>query len=573
MKKVLLLSAVAAMSAAAVNAIEPQVLENVTINRLSPDGHIGVSDMYGAVTIFDFANDVTYEYGMDETTGASYATGNGNSISSTGIVVGSFGDTTPAYWENGEWKMLPVGEVNGVYCANGVSADGSVICGYVPSATTGETLYLPAIWTRNADGTYGDYKILPYPTKDFTGRAPQNILAICVSDDGKTVAGQVVDYQGFMIQPIVFRLNDKDEWEYELIHPELINVSNTEFPEWKDEPYNPVPKDFMTPENKEAYEEAYQVYVDSWYDETLKPNPADYMTPEEIAAFNEAADIYNEWVALVGEMSLAIQDLQDNGAAMFEQNNVFLSANGKYYATTACLFEPSEDGWPVEKYVPYLFDLETNEYKQYPYDSNIVTSFVSDNGDLLAATKMDMWTVAPTQGYILKKGEDAFMPLVDYLAYSPATVDWMKENMSHDGVATGEYDEEGSLILEDNYMITGVPTASSDMSIIATWTKSDLWDIENWEKPAAYSYLLTPGLNPTGIALPVGGANLAIAIVDGAIMLNGDAVSVAVYDLNGRLVMNVANPGTKVETTLASGFYIVKAVAANGEAVTVKAAL
>lgn len=86
MKKVLLLSAVAAMSAAAVNAIEPQVLENVTINKLSPDGNLAVSDMYGVVTIFDFANDKTYEYGMDETTGISYSTGNGNSISSARLM-------------------------------------------------------------------------------------------------------------------------------------------------------------------------------------------------------------------------------------------------------------------------------------------------------------------------------------------------------------------------------------------------------------------------------------------------------------------------------------------------------
>lgn len=568
MKKVLLLSAVAAMSAAAVNAIEPQVLDDVMITKLSPDGNLAVSDMNGVVTVFDFANDKTYEYGMDEETYVSYTTGLGNAISSTGIIVGGKGDENPAYWENGEWKMLPVSEVSGVYGPNGITPDGGVICGIVPSTSTGATTILPAIWTRNDDGSYSDYKILPHPSKDFSGRDPQYITAVCISNDGKTIAGQIQDYSGMLPQPIVYRMNDKNEWEYELIHPEMINVGNVEFPEWSPEPYRPEPEDFMTPENLAAYEEAYQTYIQNGYNPDLMPYPSEYMTPEEIAAFEEAAAIYNEWLEKDNAIGDIVWSLPDEGAAMFVYNNVALSGNGKYYGTTAQFIIDGE-----YKYMPIIFDLETGDFTKHSADKDISITFVADNGNALAGTVMDYLSISPMQAYALKSGEDTFVPLIDFLAYSPVTVDWMKKNMSHDGVATGEYDEEGSLILEDNYMITGMPTANADMSVIATWTTSDLWDIDNWEKPFAYSYLLTPGLNPTGIALPVDGANLAIAIVDGAIMLNGDAASVAVYDLNGRLVMNVANPGAKVETTLASGFYIVKAVAANGEAVTVKAAL
>lgn len=568
MKKVLLLSAVAAMSAAAVNAIEPQVLDDVMITKLSPDGNLAVSDMNGVVTIFDFANDKTYEYGMDEETYVSYTTGLGNAISSTGIIVGGKGDENPAYWENGEWKMLPVSEVSGVYGPNGITPDGGVICGIVPSTSTGATTILPAIWTRNDDGSYSDYKILPHPSKDFSGRDPQYITAVCISNDGKTIAGQIQDYSGMLPQPIVYRMNDKNEWEYELIHPEMINVGNVEFPEWSPEPYRPEPEDFMTPENLAAYEEAYQTYIQNGYNPDLMPYPSEYMTPEEIAAFEEAAAIYNEWLEKDNAIGDIVWSLPDEGAAMFVYNNVALSGNGKYYGTTAQFIIDGE-----YKYMPIIFDLETGDFTKHSADKDISITFVADNGNALAGTVMDYFSISPMQAYALKSGEDTFVPLIDFLAYSPVTVDWMKKNMSHDGVATGEYDEEGSLILEDNYMITGMPTANADMSVIATWTTSDLWDIDNLEKPFAYSYLLTPGLNPTGIALPVDGANLAIAIVDGAIMLNGDAASVAVYDLNGRLVMNVANPGAKVETTLASGFYIVKAVAANGEAVTVKAAL
>lgn len=366
MKKVLLLSAVVAMSAAAVNAIEPQVLDDVTINKLSPNGNWGTSDMYGTVTIFDFANDEKYVYTEDYENpekSISCTIGNGNAISNSGVIVGCLNyGMTPAYWENGEWKMLPVGEIDGQYSADAISADGSVICGYVSNA--GETSILPAVWCRNADGTYGDYKILPHPTTDLTGRAPQYITAVCISNDGKTVAGQIQDYRGSMPQPIVYRLNDKNEWEYELIHPELINVNNTEFPEWKEEPTYPKPENFMTPENLAKYEEAYRIYEENGYKDELEPNPADYLSAEELAAYYVAENEYNEWVTLCNEVNEALFGLMDAGAAMFVYNNVFLSGNGKYYGATAQVEIPSEGFYPETKYIPYIFNLETGEYKK-----------------------------------------------------------------------------------------------------------------------------------------------------------------------------------------------------------------
>lgn len=587
MKKILLLSAAAALGTAGANALEPQVFENVTIKMLSPDGNMGVSSMYGAVTIFDFANNKTYEYGSDEggvfsdgfgddTSFITYNIGNGNCISSTGIVVGGLGDDVPAYWENGEWKMLPTGDVTGVYSAHGISADGSVICGNVPSVTTGEITVLPAVWIRKGDGTYGDYVILPYPEKDFTGRDPQYITAVSISADGKTIAGQVVDYRGSMPCPIIYRVNDKDEWEYELVHPELLNVSNLEFPEWENEPYCPQAVDFMSPENREAYDEAFQNFVDNGYDPNLNPDPRDYMTAEQIAEFEAAAAIYNKWVVLCSEFNEIMGKLQDSGAPSYVFNSVTISSNGKYLGTTAEFFEPSEEvgGWPEERTVPCIFNLETGENRTYPFDSDIILTFVSDNGDALAGTKLDFFgSVAPTLAYALKAGEDSFGPLVDFLSYSQPTVDWMKKNMSHDGVIVGVGDDYQN-ILEDNYMVTGMPIANADMSVIVTWTSSDLWDIDNWEKPSAYSYLLVPGTkNPAGVTVPTVGETLEISVVDGTIVVNGEAASVEVYDLNGRVVMSVANPGASVETSLASGLYIVKAVAANGETVTVKAAL
>ena len=571
MKKVLLLS-VAAISAVTASAVKSQVFEDLTINKLSPDGSIGASDMYDTLTILDLENNKRYDYTGDGEVGNSYSLGNGNPISSTGIVVGCMNYEIAAYWEAGEWKMLPMGDEVGVYGVNGISADGKRMCGIVPSTKTGETTTLPAVWTRNDDGTYGMYEILPHPTADFTGRDPQYITAVCISDDGKTVAGQVLDYMGMMAQPIVYRLNDKNEWEYELIHPELLNVNNTEFPEWSEGPDYPSPENYMSPEEKEAYDEAYNDYLNSGYDPEKYPKYEDFLTPEEIAEWQKDADIYNEWVSLNNEFVELIYALQNDGAALFEYNNVCLSANGRYYGSTAEeLIFTEGNYYPESNNVPYIFDLETGEYKKCSADVNLVMSFIADNGDALAGTPLDFLSISLSQAYALKNGTDKFIPLVDFLADSQETVKWMTENMSHDGVIVGT-DENYQFILEDNYMVTGVPTSNADMSIIATWTTTDYWDINNYDKPAAYSYVICTESAPSaGVAAPVAGGKLELSAADGTIFVNGEAASLVVYDLNGRDVFNVANPGSKVVTDLAPGFYVVKAVAADGESVTVKA--
>lgn len=571
MKKVLLLIAIAATTAMA-SAVEPQVLEDVTINKLSPDGNFGVSDINPILTIFDFANNQKHVY---DGTDGTYTAGNGNCISSSGIVVGSVDDTTPTYWENGTWTALPTGEAEGTCSVNGITPDGSRMCGIVSSTTTGETIILPAIWSRNAEGVYDKCELLPYPTKDFTGRSPQYITAVCISDDGKTIAGQIQDYTGMMPQPIIYRQDEKGEWTYELLHSELLNPTDAKFPEWQEEPKRPEPEDYMSDEKLAAYEEALKKYQDSWYDPELEPNPADYMTAEEIAAYEKDAAVYNAWTDLITSFNEVYFGLADNGAAMFIYNSVSLSGNGRYYGSSATYLVPGEDPeWPDEITYPVIFDLQTGEYTKYSAINNIATTFVADNGDALASSVLDFWSPSPLQAYALRHGSDKFIPLVDYLAYSAETTAWMKENMSHDGVVTGAVNEEtGEWILADDYMITGIPTANADMSIIATWTTSDLWDIENYDKPFAYSYVLTPGKNPEGVANTVAGNGLAISVAGSDVIINGDAASLDIYDLNGRLCQSVANPGTRVHTSLTPGLYIVKAVGANGGFVATKAAL
>ena len=141
------------------------------------------------------------------------------------------GSTTPvgtaAYVKGGEWHLLPVPYPEHTNLAHGITPDGKVICGVVGnddvSLDATNIMSLPAVWYLQDDGTYGEPVVLPHPEKDFTGRVPQYVSAISISDDGKTVVGQVRDYRGSMEEPIVYTCNDKGEWSYTLICPELIN--------------------------------------------------------------------------------------------------------------------------------------------------------------------------------------------------------------------------------------------------------------------------------------------------------------------------------------------------------------
>lgn len=576
MKKFLLLTS-ALVLASQLQAADNMVLEGVTINKLSPDGRYGVASMYGNLFIYDFDNpDNPYIYAVpEEDYSTNYGIGNGNSVSNTGIVLGSTTiDYEPSYWENGEWKELPHGDATGVFMVNGITPDGSRICGTMSPNKKGEPNIVPVVWNRNADGTYGDFEVLPYPTVDFTGRLPQYVTALCISDDGKTIAGQVQEFRGMVHQPIVYRQNDKNEWSYELIHPELLNPNDVKFPEPLPEVDCPEAQDFMTPEKAAEYQEALEAYWNSGYNPDLEPNAADYMTDEEIAAFNEAARIYNEYNDRDTEFINICNQIMEEGGVIFEFNNVYMSGDGKYYATTHKLESFNPETWEnVSVTAPYIFNLETGEYKSYENEESISVTFLDNKGTMLCSTPVGFFATTPTQAYAIPYGGEKILTLAEFLSDCPKTIDWMKENMTHDGVMVGMNPETYEPILENNYMITGLPVANADMSMISTWTGTDYWDIENMDKPLAYSYIMYPVKeSSTGIDAPAADGSIEVGVVDGVITLAGDVTSVSVYDLNGRMVLDVANPAAQVETGLAAGFYVIKAVAATGEVTTLKAA-
>lgn len=504
MKKTLLFAAVAMMTVTSLNAQTPQVYPNEAFAGVSPDGKMAVSVLYEKVAIYDFNNDKTYEYAE------GYSAGSGNSISNTGIVVGSNMDPSACYWKNGEWHEIASVAGRAMSKADGITPDGTRIVGAVsPGDYDGsfEGLMLtPCYWDVQADGTLSELHSLPYPAKDFAGRTPQYITAVRVSDDGKTIAGQVQDYSGFVCQPIIYRQNADGEWNYELVREDLFHPEGIEVPEdpgeWEGE--NPMPesymseeeqaaydaameahektypeypeyKDYMSEEEYAAYEADLEAYYETWEGE--QPMLESYMTEDEYAAYNSAIDAYYEALnAYYNNMPQAMDYLSDESKAAYEAalaaynewaekyeafidafnqlaesvpafvfNNVLMSPDGKTYATTneVAYFDPME--WTfVSETSPYVFNLENSTYKDYHNENlNLIVSSITNDGTLLAQKTATMED--PTvEAYVLPADADEFVTLYDYFtAANPDLAAWIKENMTHTYTIYGwEYDPD-----------------------------------------------------------------------------------------------------------------------------------
>ena len=278
MKKSLLFAGAAmiCMSAFAGN----QIYEDVQLTTLSPNGKFALSELYDAVTLINLETGELQRFLPNETGTLVFCVGVGNCLANDGTFVGNYSLSSPAtIFQNGDYMTLPSPDPSATSHPNGITPDGRIICGTIAtgrSAMDDETSLVPCVWIKGEDGKYGMPVMLPHPTLDFTGRAPQYITAIQISDDGNTIAGQVLDYKGVFASPIIYTCDANGDWSYTLVHPELQNPNNIQFPPYPgDGPIMPNQEEYMTAQEKQAYDEAVNEYFagnrDEWpsYDEFL----------------------------------------------------------------------------------------------------------------------------------------------------------------------------------------------------------------------------------------------------------------------------------------------------------------
>lgn len=571
MKKILLFLALGCVGANVNAEIKaPKIYDSVSFQKISNDGNLIASEVYGAVQIFDVKGNTQYDY-IDETGGLEpYGLGIGNAFSKDNVLVGyAGGEANAAYWQNGKWTLLPLSdETSRSNIANGITPDGSRICGSVgvlEITLDDATMVLPAVWERGADGTYGKYTILPHPTQDFLGRAPQYITANTISDDGKTIAGTMTDCVGRLVTPVLYTQNEAGEWSYSLPMEKYFNPDKIEVPEYPGEyPQMPDATDYMSDEEIAAFNEAYQKWVDSFYEGEM-PEYADYMTADEKAKYEEA---YNKWLAEATEFEAkqdvyldALEEIYNSSTGIV-YNNILVSHDGKKIAVTAIRVEPDPNGWwpGATKDINnvWIIDLEGGETVKY---EDALANVHAWNSDGSISAWGSIWDNNPA-AYILANGKAT--SFYDYLtALSPELKEWVDENMSH---VVETYDWETEEVIQSEECYVGLPLLSGDLKTLACWTPTP-WDYDILYQGYVFDLAQFGGVDSAVVA----GDDLKLYVDKaGEITVAGEAASLEVYNLQGVKVESAGHVSGPVDLKLDKGAYIVKAVSPAGKVAVAK---
>lgn len=581
MKKFLLLSCSLIAGISSAFAIE-EVIENEYLTHISPNGvwAAGAIDD-GSVVIRNLESGQTFEYFTEGEGGSkNYYVGNGYTpVSNTGIVVGATNMDDAAYWENGKWYSLKVKNTQYTNSARSITPDGSVICGGIGQAAMSleadDIMSVPAVWYRQADGSYGDPVILPHPVKDFTGRRPQYVTATAISADGNTIVGQISDYAGMSQEPLVYKRDASGEWNYSTPFTSLLNIDNISFPEYPGDFDGAMPsqEEYMSKEELAAFTAAWEAYQNSQRDDM--PQYEDYMTADEIvayqAAFTEWYNRYSVWQEKWDAFESAFYTALGTGYN-FVFNNVTLSADGKYYGTTRSIdiIEDPLDG-PKSTYYPVV--LLTDGSAHYDLDGSypemsFMSTAIANEGVVLASYYSTDGSILPQRAYAfpeLKNGSEA-ITLEEYIGETnPEVAEWMEENMTQSVLYLTP---QGKVGVQD-FMCSGWASCTPDLSTIICAVGTDTWEFE--DPFAYYSYVFSTGMNVhvEGVADAVG--NIEV-LAGGLLKLNGNFSSVEIFDIAGNKVFSSSLPSGTIATGL-KGLYIIHAISAEGTASTIKAVL
>lgn len=591
MKKILLTLSVLAMAGTTAFGQTGTTIEGVKLEshhvltdypniNLSPDGKWAVgADEMGTMVIFNLTDGSAVLFQADEEAGYEFSLGNGNAFASDGTIVGSTTlNGTAAYCKDGVWHLLPVPDAEKVNLANGISADGSVIVGSIGNAdislTEDNIMSVPAVWTRKADGTYGDPEILPYPTEDFTGRKPQYILALCVNPEGNRIISLMHDWTGFVVEPVIFDKGADGKWTCNNMANELINPNNLPVPvDPGESPVAPNVEDYMSEDQLAAYNAAMEEWRNNGYNPDLYPNAADYMTAEQTAAYNAAVEAYNAAAAEYNQKLEEYQTAMDailNSGTTFEMNNIAMSSDGSKFALTSIkqIENPDPMGWMpfVDINVPYLFTFGEDGKATYAAKAtteNVALVSLADDGRILGTHTTD----AGYEEAWISDTEGNWQTLADYVkSVDTESYNWMKENMVHSVPVDFNY-ETGEEIYGDVFL-TGLTYGNSDFTVFLGRVGNN-WD---WEAGVEYyDYLYK--IDPNSAIKNVVSADFGLTARRGGIIEINGVADAQVYDLQGREVFAVKGASGEVATGLASGVYIIKGTDAEGRVITRKAVL
>lgn len=564
MKKNLLLSLLL-MATGVCMAATPTVYPDLAISHISPDGRYLTSEAYGVMVIVDTQTEEQYLYADDGSWTYEYTAGQGNCWSRNGILVGSETyEGTPSYWENGEWDRLPNPDERAVYLTC-ITPAGDRIVGIVSTVDADglpvDYTDLVGVWEKGDNGEWTGPVILPAPDKDFTGRIPSRVTGMRISDDGKCIAGQFLDYSGMFPHPIIYTQDADGKWQYKVVASHLINPEGREFPEFIDEgPVSPQPEDYLSPEQREAWNTAYQLWIESGYS-TEYPDPADYIDEEGAARYNDDVTKYNEEAEKYNEMLEAFFEVFNkmyDEMPTFLYNCVFMTAGGTHLAVTNTysVADDPTDPWSASTYhaVPYLIDLVADTHTTHQHDVHPIHI-----NELSADGTMVGYTESAFRNTVVKVPGGEWLPLEQLIKEkAPETYAWMEENMFHDYMYADPW--TGEEVSGTHEPFTGVAVCTPDLKHFATYAEN-YWDFD--DPSYVYSYHIpTPELSGI-IGVAADKATLTVKVLKGGYITLSETADLEVFDMQGRALFSAKGVSGNVATSLPEGLYTVKAKAGN----------
>lgn len=590
MKKLLLfgcgiLTALSALSATPVK--QPEIFGDQTLEALSPNGEWSAGlfpDGFGTV-IRNYATGQQYIYPSSVTAGGdlqeSYIMGGSKCISNDGTVVGIRNDKA-AYWKDGRWNYLDNLSDTGLSAAKAITPDGKYIVGYASrvglSLDIVQIAGMPAMWELQEDGTYGKVQILPFPTKDITGRLPRYVNALGVSDDGSVIAASMYDYLGSLCQPVVIYKNESGEYVAESLGAEIMNPTGIVMPKYPGEFDDLAPnwEEYMTAQQMQQYERAFDQWVANGEKPADQPFPQDFMDAQNRAAYMELFNAwwskFEPWQKAYEEYEAALGALMDNGK-MFQFNNALISPDGKTLVSTSIreILTPNPEYGDfdiIQHYAPVAFSIPDGTATEYSDEYDVYATCITADGSILGNV-LDFNGVKQKEAYIYPQGQPQAITLFDWvMEKNPELGDWMEENMTHKVFML----DANNAVIEKEMVCTGIPTATPDLSLIGTCIGTGLW-VDDWELADIFAYILPMDYMVEGVEGITDDAGSTLTLLPGGIVaLKGDFASLKVYDMAGTQVVNLANPQGEVATGLGSGIYIVRAQTADGRVLTRKAA-
>lgn len=576
----------AAMIAGQASAQTVEKFNGVSFSKFSADGNWLVENNQGTMNIYNRATDETFNV-ADPDGMKMFMPGLGNSVTNSGKVVGTCGDYA-GIWQNGEWTYLPqaTGVGTSYNAANAITPDESRIVGILGNdgasmASDGMMAY-PVVWTKNANGEYECEK-LPCPEKDFIGATPQYITAIAVSDDGKTVVGQVRDNSGFYLMPILYRQQTDGTWTYTMLaENEVYDKSRLgELPERPgDQPKYPDVAEYMTAADVDDYNDAVDYYneqLELYYAGVIDTYPdypvqSDYISDADSkAAYLAAVDKYqadqNKWMADYMAYQQKLGEITTN--CSFVQSALCLSGNGRYLGMTL-EDRSSSDGWggSTDKYVGYM-DL-TAEAPSFVRETKggdyLITSILNDGVTFVGTPAMEY----TRNTFVVVPGDNTntTMSLPKYMETRNAEMaKWIVDNNTYDVNVWG-YDDDWNPIITDvvkDSLVTGTVMANSDGTLYVSYYTDQF---SSDDEANTLSYVIN--LNGTTAVKAVGDdrrQRFGASVSGKSVVAGADTDKMEVFDATGR---KVNADDRKRSVALESGIYVVRTTAKNGTTATRK---